>query len=73
MIKKAFGDDSMSEAQIKLWYRRFKDGQESGDDPKHSGRPSACTTPKIIAKVHEIILQDVCNRTGLSQGNVNAF
>src|SRR5258705_11983664 len=29
MIKKAFGDDSMSEAQKKLWYRRFKDGQES--------------------------------------------
>jgi hypothetical protein len=28
MIKKAFGDDSMSEAQIKL-YRRFKDGRES--------------------------------------------
>jgi hypothetical protein len=24
MIKKAFGDDSMSEAQIKLWYRHFK-------------------------------------------------
>jgi hypothetical protein len=26
MIKKAFRDDSMSEAQIKLWYQRFKDG-----------------------------------------------
>ena len=29
MIKKAFGGDLMSEAQTKLWYRRFKDGQES--------------------------------------------
>ena len=25
-IKNAFGDDSMSEAQIKLWYQYFKDG-----------------------------------------------
>ena len=24
MIKKAFGDDSMSEARIKFWYRHFK-------------------------------------------------
>jgi hypothetical protein len=29
MIKKANGDASMSEALIKLWYQRFKDGRES--------------------------------------------
>jgi len=28
MIKKAFGDDSVGEVQIKFWYLRFKDGQE---------------------------------------------
>ena len=43
---------------------------------KHSGRPSTCTTPDMIAKVHEVILEDsrqtihdVCNRVGLSYGS----
>jgi phosphoserine phosphatase len=35
MIKKAFGVDSLSEAQIKLWYRRFKDGRESVNSTIH--------------------------------------
>jgi transposase len=48
MIKKAFGDDSMSEAQIKLWYRRFKDGCKSLDSYPPSGRPSTSRTPKNV-------------------------
>ena len=28
------------------------------EDSKHSGRPSTCTTPEMIAKVHEVILED---------------
>ena len=26
MIQKAFGDDAISAAQIKVWHKRFKDG-----------------------------------------------
>jgi hypothetical protein len=48
MIKKAFGDDSLSEAQIKLWYRRFKDGRESVDSNPHSERPSTSRTPENV-------------------------
>ena len=29
MIQKAFKDDAMSVVQIKVWYKHFKDGQES--------------------------------------------
>ena len=29
MIQKAFGDGVMSAAQIKVWHKCFKDGQES--------------------------------------------
>ena len=29
MIQKAFEDDSMSAAHMKVWYKCFKDGQES--------------------------------------------
>ena len=45
---KAFGDDSMSEAQIKLWYRRFKDGHESVESDRRSGRPSTSRTPEDV-------------------------
>jgi hypothetical protein len=37
MIKKIFRDDSMSEAHIKLWYSRFKDGRESVESDRRSG------------------------------------
>ena len=29
MIQKAFGDNAMSAAQIKMWHKFLKDGQES--------------------------------------------
>ena len=55
MMKKAFGDDSMSEAQIKLWYRRFKDGRESVESNQRSGRPSARRTPENVESVRAAI------------------
>jgi len=46
------------------------------EDLKYSGRPSICTAPEMIAKVREVILEDirqtihdVCNRFGLSYGS----
>jgi hypothetical protein len=80
ILKEAFGDLALSQARTFECFKRFKNGRESVDDRKHSGRLYACTTPEMIAKVSEVILQDrrqtlhdVCNRVGLSQGNVNAF
>jgi hypothetical protein len=80
MLKKAIGVQALSQAITFEWFKRFKDGRESVDDRKHSGRPSACTSPEIIAKVRAVTLQDrkqtlhdVCNRIGLLQGNVNAI
>jgi transposase len=55
MIKKVFGDDSMSEAQIKLWYSRFKDGWESVESNQHSGRPSTSRTPENVESVRAAI------------------
>jgi hypothetical protein len=51
MIKKIFGDDSMSEAQIKLWYSRLKDGRESVESDRRSGRPSTSRTPENVESV----------------------
>jgi transposase len=48
MIKKVFGDDSMSDAQIKLWNSRFKDGWESVESDRRSGRPSKSRTSENV-------------------------
>jgi hypothetical protein len=49
------------------------------EDRKHSGRPSTFTTPEMIAKLREVILEDwrqtihdVCNRVGLSYGSTHS-
>ena len=55
MIKKAFGDDSMSEGQIKLWYRHFKDGWESVESDRRSGRPSTSRTPENVESIRAAI------------------
>ena len=48
MIQKAFGDDAMSAAQIKVWHRCFKDDQESVEIDPHSGRPATSKTPENV-------------------------
>jgi len=76
MLKEAFGEQALSQARTFEWFKHFKDGQESVEDHKHSGRLCTCTTPEMIAKVHEVILEDrrqtihnVCNCVGLSYGS----
>jgi len=73
MLKEAFGEHVLSQAGKLERFKRFKNGPESVEDRKHSGRPSTCTTPEMIAKVHEVVLEDrrqiihdVCNHVGLS-------
>ena len=52
--------------------------QESVEDHKHSGRPSTRPTPEMIAKVHEVILEDRLSTMFVimldcHMGHVNAF
>ena len=56
MIKKAFGDDVMSAAQIKLWH--FKDGRESVESDPHSGRPVTSRAPENGERVWAAINKD---------------
>ena len=74
-LKEAFGEQALSQARTFEWFKRFKDGRVSVKDDKHSGQPSTCTTPEMIAKVREFILEDrrqtihdVRNCIGLSYG-----
>lgn len=58
MIKKAFGDDSMSDSNIRLWYNRFKSGRETVESDPRSGRPASSNSPDNVEKVREAITQD---------------
>ena len=58
MLKEAFGEQTLSRARTFVWFKCFKDGQESVEDRKHSGQLSTCTTPERIAKVREVILEN---------------
>ena len=40
MTQKAFGDDAMRAAEIKVWHKHFKDGRESVENNPCSGRPA---------------------------------
>ena len=51
MLKEAFGEQALSQARTFEWFKHFKDGRESVEDDKHSGRPSTCIIPEMIAKV----------------------
>jgi len=58
MLKEALCEQALNQARTFEWFKRFKDGQESVEDCKHFGQPSTCTTPEMIAKVREVILED---------------
>ena len=48
MIQKAFGDDAINAAQIKVWHKLFKASQESFESDPHSGRPATSRTPENV-------------------------
>jgi hypothetical protein len=58
MLKEAFGEQALAQARTFEWFKHFIDGWESVEDRKHSGRPSTFTTPEMIAKLREVILED---------------
>jgi hypothetical protein len=58
MVKEAFGEQALNETRTFEWFKCFKDGRESVEDDKHSGRPSTCTIPEMIVEVLEVILED---------------
>ena len=58
MIQKAFRYNVMSAAQIKVWHKSFKDGQESVESDPHSGSPATSRTPENVEHVQAAINKD---------------
>ena len=58
MIQKAFGDNAMNAAQMTVWHKLFKDGQESVESGPHSGRPATSRIPENVECVQAAIYKD---------------
>ena len=58
MIQKAFENDAMSAALIKVWHKHFEDGQESVESDPHSGRPETSRIPENVECVWAAVNKD---------------
>ena len=58
MIQEAFEDNAMSAAQMKVWHKCFKDGQESVESDPRSGRSAASRIPENGGRVQAAISKD---------------
>ena len=59
MIQKVLGDNTMSAAQIQVWHKHFKDGQESVESDTRSGRPATSRTPENVECVQAAFNKDL--------------
>ena len=57
-LHKVYGDSCLANSAISKWMRRFKDGRESTEDDKNTGRPVTITTEKKVAEIQEFTLED---------------
>ena len=53
----ALGDNAMT-AQVKVWHKCFKDGQESIDSEPHSRRPTTSSTTENVERIWAAINKD---------------
>ena len=58
MIQKAFWDNAMSVAEIKVWHKHIKDSWESVESDPHSEKPATSRTPENIERVQASINKD---------------
>ncbi|XP_076059416.1 protein GVQW3-like [Oratosquilla oratoria] len=78
MIKKAFQYDSVSEAQIKMWYKCFKECRESVESCPRFDRPLTIRTPKNVEHVKttinenwQLTVQELEDDLGIQQTSVS--
>ncbi|KAM8703180.1 hypothetical protein ACLKA7_007889 [Drosophila subpalustris] len=53
MLRKAFGNTTMSQKNVYKWYKDFKKGRGRVDDLERSGRPSTSTDDQHVSKMKE--------------------
>ena len=57
-IQQALGNEALSPAQIKQWFKRFKDGRASVENDPRSRRSSTSRKEEVMDQVREKVLED---------------
>ena len=75
-IRQAFGDEILSQTQIKKWFNRFKNGRMSVESEARSGMLSSSRNEEVIEKVRQIAMEDrgltlrkIVEEVGISRGS----
>jgi len=58
IIRRAYGNESMSRARCFEWHARFKRGRTSLEDDERSGRTSTCSKPKNVETIRRLVHED---------------
>ena len=58
MLEKAYGEDSLSRAQVFRWHKTFKEGRENVEDEERSGRPTTACTSDNAERVKAVLNSD---------------
>ena len=57
-LQKAYGEHSISRAQVFRWHKSFLEGQEQVEDEPRVGRPSTSKTDDIVERVRSLVMSD---------------
>ena len=75
---KVYKDSSPSISTVERWVAEFKRGRTSLEDDPRPGRPKTATTPEIVEKIQDIVLEnrrvterDLVEALGISLGSVS--
>ena len=75
-IQQAFGDEAVSQTQIKVWFNRLKNGKMSVESEARFDRPSTSRNEEAIKKVRKIVTEDrrptlrkIVEEAGTSRGS----
>ena len=80
MLKKAFGDETLSRATVFNWHRLFKENRELVEDDYRSGRPTTSNNDENVQKIKDAVLgnrhmtiRELSEHSGISQGSVKSI
>ena len=58
-LDKYYSDSALSYGIVQKWFTEFRFGRTSTETISSPGRPNEITTPEMINKIHDIVLNDV--------------
>ena len=57
-LQRAYGEHSLSRAQVFRWHKSFLEGREQVEDERRAGRPSTSKTDDNVERVRSLVRSD---------------